>query len=54
MVGGATTPSEIRGRIGKERSTTAHAPQALEAARYAELDQDFLKKRSPFYMVPTR
>ncbi|MFI1098611.1 ATP-binding protein [Streptomyces sp. NPDC020917] len=52
MVGGATTPSEIGARIGKERSATAHALTVLEAAGYALLDEDLLKKRSPSYLVP--
>ena len=52
MVGGATTPTEIGARIGKERSATAHALEVLEAAGYAQRDQDLLKKRSPSYLVP--
>ncbi|UWM50176.1 ATP-binding protein [Streptomyces carpaticus] len=52
MVSGATTPTEIGARIGKERSTTAHALEVLEAAGYAQRDQDLLKKRSPSYLVP--
>lgn len=52
MVGGATTPSEIGARIGKERSATAHALEVLEAAGYAQRDQDLLKKRTPSYLVP--
>ncbi|WP_432745653.1 hypothetical protein H7827_14670 [Streptomyces sp. JH002] len=52
MVGGATTPTEIGARIGKERSTTAHALEVLEAAGYARRDRDLLKKRSLSQLVP--
>ncbi|NJQ07663.1 AAA family ATPase [Streptomyces lonarensis] len=52
MVDGATTPTEIGGRIGKERSATAHALDVLDAAGYVRRDQDLLKKRSPSYLVP--
>ncbi|MEV5470703.1 ATP-binding protein [Streptomyces griseoincarnatus] len=52
IVGGATTPAEIGGRIGKERSATAHALGTLEAAGYVAKDADLLKRRSPSYTVP--
>lgn len=52
IVGGASTPAEIGGRIGKERSATAHALGTLEAAGYVFKDQDLLKRRSPSYTVP--